>query len=48
MTLGMGLVVLGLANVWQIMMVQTGAGVPELLRTLGSGLAARRDHRRTA
>ena len=37
MTLGMGLVVLGLANVWQIMMVQTGAGVPELLRTLGSG-----------
>ena len=37
MTLGMGLVVLGLANVWQITMVQTGAGVPELLRTLGSG-----------
>ena len=28
MTLGMGLVVLGLANVWQIVMVQTGAGVP--------------------
>ena len=37
MTLGMGLVVLGLANVWQITMVQTGAGVPEALRTLGSG-----------
>jgi len=36
MTLGMGLIVLGLANVWQITMVQTGAGVPELLRTLGS------------
>ena len=28
MTLGMGLVVLGLANVWQLVMVQTGAGVP--------------------
>ena len=27
MTLGMGLVVLGLANVWQLAMVQTGAGV---------------------
>ncbi len=37
MTLGMSLVVLGLANVWQIVMVQTGAGVPALLRTLGSG-----------
>jgi ribose transport system permease protein len=38
MTLGMSLVVLGLANVWQIMMVQTGAGVPPELRTLGSEL----------
>lgn len=37
MSLGMSLVVLGLANVWQLVMVQTGAGVPELLRTLGSG-----------
>jgi len=37
MTLGMSLVILGLANVWQIVMVQTGAGVPALLRTLGSG-----------
>jgi len=37
MTLGMGLVVLGLANVWQIVMVQTGSGVPAELRTLGSG-----------
>jgi ribose transport system permease protein len=36
MTLGMSLVVLGLANVWQIMMVQTGAGVPSQLRWLGS------------
>ncbi len=37
MTLGMSLVVLGLANVWQLEMVQTGAGVPPELRTLGSG-----------
>ncbi len=37
MTLGMGLVVLGLANVWQLVMVQTGAGVPDVLRWLGSG-----------
>ena len=37
MTLGMSLVVLGLANVWQLLMVQTGAGVPAELRTLGSG-----------
>ncbi len=36
MTLGMGLVVLGLANVWQLQMVQTGAGVAPALRTLGS------------
>jgi ribose transport system permease protein len=36
MTLGMGLVVLGLANVWQLQMVQTGAGVADELRTLGS------------
>ena len=38
MTLGMSLVVLGLANVWQLMMVQTGSGVPPALRTLGSGI----------
>jgi ribose transport system permease protein len=37
MTLGMGLVVLGLANVWQIVMVQTGSGVPASLRSLGIG-----------
>lgn len=36
MTLGMGLVVLGLANVWQLEMVQTGSGVPGELRWLGS------------
>ncbi len=37
MTLGMSFVVLGLANVWQLQMVQTGAGVPSSLRTLGTG-----------
>jgi ribose transport system permease protein len=39
MTLGMSLVVLGLANVWQIEMVQTGAGVPQAFRWLGSNLS---------
>jgi ribose transport system permease protein len=38
MTLGMGLVVLGLANVWQLVMVQTGSGVSPDLRRIGSGL----------
>jgi ribose transport system permease protein len=37
MTLGMSFVVLGLANVWQLQSVQTGAGVPDILTTLGSG-----------
>ncbi len=37
MTLGMSLVILGFANVWQLQMVQTGSGVPEGLRWLGSG-----------
>ncbi|HET9522110.1 MAG TPA: ABC transporter permease [Candidatus Limnocylindrales bacterium] len=37
MTLGMSLVVLGLANVWQLVMVQTASGVPPVLRQLGSG-----------
>jgi ribose transport system permease protein len=36
-TLGMSFIVLGLANVWQLQSVQTGAGVPEILRTIGSG-----------
>ncbi len=36
MTLAMSLVVLGLANVWQIQMVQTGVGVPDALRRVGS------------
>ncbi len=38
MTLGMSLVVLGMANVWQLIMVKTGSGVPDVLRWLGSGL----------
>jgi ribose transport system permease protein len=37
-TLGMSFVVLGFANVWQLQSVQTGAGVPAELRTIGSGL----------
>jgi ribose transport system permease protein len=40
MTLGMSLVVLGFANVWQLQMVQTGAGVPREFRTLGATLQA--------
>lgn len=36
MTLGISFVVLGLSNVWQLQMVQTGAGVAPALRTLGS------------
>ena len=36
----MGFVVLGLANVWQLQMVQTGAGVPASLRWLGSNTFA--------
>lgn len=41
MTLGMSFVVLGLANVWQIQMVQTGSGVPAEFRTIGSTLYER-------
>ena len=40
MTLGMSLIVLGLSNVWQLIMVQTGAGVPKELRWVGSGSIA--------
>jgi ribose transport system permease protein len=40
MTLGMSFVVLGLSNVWQLQMVQTGAGVPEQLRWIGSSTLA--------
>ena len=39
-TLGMGLVVLGFSNVWQLRMLQTGAGIPTELKTLGTGLWA--------
>jgi len=38
MTLGMSLVVLGFANVWQLRMVQTGSGVPDVFRTMGAGM----------
>jgi ribose transport system permease protein len=38
MTLGMSFVVLGLSNVWQLEKLQTGAGVPESLRSVGSVL----------
>jgi ribose transport system permease protein len=37
MTLGMTLVVFGLANVWQLLMVQTGSGVPQEFVWLGAG-----------
>jgi ribose transport system permease protein len=36
MTLGMSFVVLGLSNVWQLIKVQAGGGVPRELRWLGS------------
>jgi ribose transport system permease protein len=39
-TLGMGLIVYGFSNVWQLHNVQTGAGVPPELRTIGTGLTA--------
>jgi ribose transport system permease protein len=38
MSLGMGFVVLGLANVWQLITVQTGVGTPGELRWLGTQL----------
>jgi ribose transport system permease protein len=38
MTLAMSLVVLGLANVWQLIRVQTGSGVPDSFRTIGAGM----------
>lgn len=38
MTLGMGLIVYGFANVWQLQMVQTGSGVPTELRNFGTGM----------
>ena len=45
MSLGMSLVVLGFANAWQLLIVQTSSGVPPLFRSIGSdtwlGIAAR-------
>jgi ribose transport system permease protein len=41
MTLAMSLVVLGLANVWQLIRVQTGSGVPPEFRTIGADLFGR-------
>jgi ribose transport system permease protein len=38
MTLAMSLIVFGFSNVWQLMMVQTGSGVPTEFRALGAGL----------
>ncbi len=38
MTLGMSLVVLGLANVWQLIRVQTGSGVPTVFRQVGANM----------
>ena len=40
MTLGMSLVVPGLANWWQLKRVQTGSGVPDEFRKLGAKLLA--------
>ena len=40
MTLGMSLVVLGLANVWQLQTVTTSTGIPAELRTVGSSTLA--------
>ena len=34
----MGLIVLGLSNVWQLETVQTGSGVPPEIREVGVGL----------
>lgn len=39
MTLGMGLVILGAANAWQLLTVRTRSGVPPELRWLGSASA---------
>ena len=36
-TLGMGLIVFGFSNVWQLQSVQTGAGVPNEIHTIGVG-----------
>jgi ribose transport system permease protein len=38
MTLGMSLVILGLMSVYQLAMVQQGVHIPEIIRSLGSGI----------
>jgi ribose transport system permease protein len=40
MTLGMGLIVFGFSNVWQLHSVQTGAGVPGEIKALGGDITA--------
>lgn len=40
MTLGMGLVVFGAANAWQLLTVKTSSGVPAVIRSIGSGTFA--------
>jgi ribose transport system permease protein len=37
MTLGMGLVIFGAANAWQLLTVKTSSGVPAVIRSIGSG-----------
>jgi ribose transport system permease protein len=39
MTLGMSLVVLGLMSVYQLVMVQSGTQIPDVIRSLGSGIS---------
>jgi ribose transport system permease protein len=39
MTLGMSLVVLGLMSVYQLAMVQAGVHIPDVVRSLGSGIS---------
>jgi ribose transport system permease protein len=40
MTLGMGLVIFGAANAWQLLTVKTSSGVPAVIRSIGSGTFA--------
>ena len=40
MTLGLGLVILGLMNVYQLVVVQTGTNIPPVIDWLGSGTTA--------
>jgi len=38
MTLGMGLIVFGFSNTWQLQTLQTGSGIPDAIRTVGVGI----------